>query len=195
MKKPRSPSPNLTPLSTTPSDETPSDESPTPATSVDLLQLLYDPIPAAPPGPPALPADLLTRPAFGQDQQHRALAPTQEERESESFNWTRNNYHRIVKQIEAIESNQADGIEASLSAQDLRDYVLKQLIGLSGHPDPKVATNALKMLAQSKFVALFDEARKKPPGEMNADDLDAEIRKLMSSYTANAAAAGPDKND
>lgn len=145
-----------------------------------LLHLLYDD-----PAAPATPIDttrtdpnLFSQPAFGQATQH-ANSTDLAELESSSYAWTRNNYHKFVQHIEAIEEGRAMGLESNLDSQNLRDYVLKQLIGLSGHPDPKVATKALDMLAKSKYVGLYEEKRAKAADEMSMEEVAASIQKLL----------------
>lgn len=181
---------------TPPSDSPLADLDPQGLSQDDLLHLLYD-VPAGPPasasastiplGPPVDPSpadptrtdpDIFSRPAFGQAAQH---SPTTDlaQLESESFTWTRNNYHKIIQHIASIEAGRAKGLESNLDAQDLRDYVLKQLIGLSGHPDPKVAAKALDMLAKSKYVGLYEEKRAKPADEMSMDEVTTAIQKLL----------------
>lgn len=146
-------------------------------TQEDLLRLMYDdPAPTPGSGPTPGTPDL-TKPAFGQAMQHSALPI--EERENASFNWTRNNYHSFVEHIEQVEHAQTEGLEAGLAATALRDYTLKQIIGLSGHPDPRIAVKALDMLAKTKFVSLYDERRTKSPEEMSPTELDESIRRLL----------------
>lgn len=170
-RKPRS-KPSQTPEADTLSaDTTP----PVQLTQEDLLRLMYDdPAPATGPTPGT---PDLTKPAFGQAMQHSALPI--EERENASFNWTRNNYHSFVEHIEQVEHAQTEGLEAGLAATALRDYTLKQIIGLSGHPDPRIAVKALDMLAKTKFVSLYDERRTKSPEEMSPTELDESIRRLL----------------
>lgn len=165
-KKPTTPS--------VPEDLTPVDTPPLPLAQEDLLRLIYD----DPATYPAQPAPDLTRPAFGQAVQHSPLSMT--EREAHSYEWTRTNYHRFVEHIENIESARTQGLESALSSQDLRDYVLKQLIGMSGHPDPKVSAKALDMLARSKYVGLYEEKRTKASDEMSAAEVEEAIRRLLN---------------
>ena len=157
-----------------------------------MLHLLYDdptgPSPHAPVSPHAdldptrTDPGLFSQPAFGQAQQH-AISTDLETREHQSYQWTRNNYHTFIEHIEQVEASRANGLESNLDAQALRDYVLKQLIGLSGHPDPKVATKALDMLANSKYVGLYEEKRAKPADEMSAAEVTDAINKLIGRST------------
>lgn len=175
---------------TPPSDSPLADLDPQGLSQDDLLHLLYD-VPSGPAAPASAhigteplidptrtDPDLFSRPAFGQAAQH---APTTDlaQLENDSFTWTRNNYHKIIQHIAAIEEGRAKGLESNLDSQDLRDYVLKQLIGLSGHPDPKVATKALDMLAKSKYVGLYEEKRAKPADEMSMDEVTKAINALL----------------
>ena len=165
------------PTQTSMPEETPTDDAPLPLQSSDLLQLMYDPPVETPP------SDILTRPAFGQANQSVAM----EESEQESFAWTRNNYHAFIRTVEQIEAAQAAGLEASMDSGLLRDYVLKQLIGMSGHPDAKVAAKALDMLAKSKYVGLYEEKRSKPPEDMSNAEMNKEILRLLGTLNDKAA--------
>lgn len=153
-----------------------------PATAVplaqeDLLRLIYDDPNLYPPSTSTTQAVDTSRPAFGKAVQHASAPLT--ERETHSYEWTRSNYHNFVDHITEIETGRAHGLESALQSQDLRDYVLKQLIGLSGHPDPKIATKALDMLAKSKYVGLYEEKRVKPADEMSASEVAEAIQRLL----------------
>jgi hypothetical protein len=93
----------------------------------------------------------LTMPAFGS-----ANPPTDSplvQREQNAYQWTRENYLDFIDRI-----RNAD-IEGPVAVGQLREYVMRQLVALSGHPDPKVAIKALEMLGKVKNVGLFDEKR------------------------------------
>lgn len=155
---------------------TPADSPAQPLAADDVLRLMYEP--PAPSDPTRTDPSILSKPAFGQALQHTA-APL-EERENTSYAWTRTNYHNFVEHIGSVETARAEGLESSLGSQELRDYTLKQLIGLSGHPDPRIAIKALDMLAKSKFVALYDEKRNRSADEMSPDEIDREIQRLLA---------------
>jgi hypothetical protein len=146
-------------------------ETAVPLAQQDLLRLIYDD-----PAAPSAGVDT-SRLAFGKAAQH-SDSPMPE-REVHSYEWTRANYHNFVDHITEIETGRAHGLESALQSQDLRDYVLKQLIGLSGHPDPKIATKALDMLARSKYVGLYEEKRVKAADEMSASEVADAIQRLL----------------
>jgi len=102
----------------------------------------------APDTPPPLD---LTKPAFGDLRPGENTPVPLAEREQGAFQWTRENYLDFIDRIRNVE------LDGPVAVEKLRDYIMRQLVALSGHPDPKVAIKALEMLGKVKNVGLFEE--------------------------------------
>lgn len=96
------------------------------------------------------------------DEVRARLAP----REAEAFRRQRENYLAFSERIgEATLDNPVGGHE-------LRSYVLRQLVELTGHPDGKIAARALELLGKTTPVGLFGHTKPpSPPGARKLQDL------------------------
>lgn len=121
-----------------------SDDTPVPLDHKALQALI------APTPPPAVD---LTRPAFGDVRVPGEESSPLAEREQGAYRWTRENYLNFIDKVRSVD------LDGPIAVSELREYIMRQLVALSGHPDPKTAIKALELLGKVKNVNLFEEKR------------------------------------
>lgn len=96
------------------------------------------------------------------------------EREKRTFHAGRSNYHGFLEKI------QGNTLDNPVSADAMREYLLKQLLYLSGSPDQKVALKAIETLAKVRGIDLFGEMRRAPVQDDGMDELAEALRKTFT---------------
>lgn len=136
----------------------------------------HDPLPSevfevAPPPPKILgPKTLfMGTAATSNSDAHTALT----ERESRSYQWSREVFHDFVDQVRAAE------LDSPMHVDELRNYIMKQLVAKTGDPDGRIALKALEMLGKVKNVDIFETGKQGTVQDVSKDELLARAKKIM----------------
>ncbi len=113
-------------------------------------------------------------PVFGTEKFEGPDAAELREREFKSYAYSRQIFHDILDRIKDA------NVDGPVAAEELRAYAMRQLIALTGNPDPKVALQAVKLLGQVKNIAIFEEkSAARSSAALSDAELQARVREAM----------------
>ena len=104
---------------------------------------------------------------------YETLPEVHKVREHEAYQWSRETFLDFVDRVRTAD------LDSPMLVEELRSYLMKQLVAHSGNPDAKHALRAVELLGKVKNIDLFETARMRPMDGMSADDLMAEVTKVM----------------